>query len=78
MAWQLLYMYTVHDIYEIHGQCTYIHYRHMYISSSIVVAGHSARSHHTTRWSLCCGVWQWSRFQNCGLVWRAEHVRLSF
>ena len=74
MAWQLLYMYTVHDIHEIHGpvyvQLTY--YRHMYISSSIVLAVHSACSHHTTMWSLCCGVWQWSKLQSCGLVWRKQ------
>ena len=48
------------------------YYRHMYISSSIVLAGQSACSHHTMTGSLCCGVWQLSKLQSCGLVWRAQ------
>ena len=44
---------------------------------SIVLAGHSARSHHTTTRSLCCGVWEWRNLQSCGLVWGISW-RVSF
>ena len=45
---------------------------HLYISSSIVLAGHSTCRNHTTIQSLCYCVWQWTGLQSCDLVWREE------